>query len=325
MKESILPRMHINTQDMVLGGIFKHVKDRKMVIVLGESGEGKTIIVLDFCALNEAETPSFYYRCSSNTTMNSLLIFIANALGIRIVGGNDELQNRIQLKLQQDPNYCFVFDEAEYLAYGNGTKIDVLRQIFDESDVPIILCGTYVLKDLISGERIKDKSKTHNRPQIFRRLRKEEFDRIEEQEIHDYLLQLEQQYAVVFEPRVKTTLTALCRDRQSGGLGNFIEVIELLFSHVRPEWEAISYQIIRESGRILHTHTEKAQSFNAIKMRKVDYEEAKNNASPVVPSASLSSNDSNNLNVPYIDVSALQPAYIDMATLKDAFSHKMTM
>ena len=49
MKESILPRMHTATQDTVLGGIIKHVNDRKMVIVLGEHGEGKTITVLDFC------------------------------------------------------------------------------------------------------------------------------------------------------------------------------------------------------------------------------------------------------------------------------------
>lgn len=166
---------------------------------------------------------------------------LVNTIGVRINGGNDVVQNRIQRKRQQDSNFCFVFDEAEYLAYGNGTKIDVLRQIFDETDVPIILCGTYVLKDLISGEKKTDKSKTHNRPQIFRRLRKEEFERIAEKEVYDYLYLLEQQFAVSFEPRVKTELVSLCRDRQDGGLGNFIEIIELLFSQVRPEWEKISY------------------------------------------------------------------------------------
>ena len=316
MRESILPRMHTDTQDMVLGGIIKHVRDRKMVIVLGELGEGKTITVLDFCLHNSV--PSYYYRCSPNTTMNSLLIFIANAIGVRIIGGNDEVQNRIQRKLQQDPNYCFVFDEAEYLAYGNGTKIDVLRQIFDETDVPIILCGTYVLKDLISGERKKNKNKTHNRPQIFRRLRKEEFDRIEEKEIYDYLLLLEQQYAVSFEPRVKSELVSLCRDRQSGGLGNFIEIIELLFSQIRPEWEKISYQIIQESGRILHNHTEEAQSFTAIKADKIDLEEAEKNSQGASPPVAFSSST-------YIDVSKLSPAYVDMAILKDSLRHKMTM
>ncbi len=43
MKESILPRMHTDTQATVLGGIIKHVKDGKIVIVLGEPGEGKSV------------------------------------------------------------------------------------------------------------------------------------------------------------------------------------------------------------------------------------------------------------------------------------------
>ncbi|MDY5956719.1 MAG: hypothetical protein SPJ22_06165 [Frisingicoccus sp.] len=178
--------------------------------------------------------------------------------------------------------------------------------------------GTYVLKDLISGERKKDKNKTHNRPQIFRRLRKEEFDRIEEKEIYDYLLLLEQQYAVSFEPRVKSEPVSLCRDRQSGGLGNFIEIIELLFSQIRPEWEKISYQIIQESGRILHNHTEEAQSFTAIKADKIDLEEAEKNAQSASPPVAFSSST-------YIDVSKLSPAYVDMAILKDSLRHKMAM
>jgi len=56
-----------------------------------------------------------------------MLVFMANSLGIRNIGGNYELQERIHSRLHEDKNHCFVFDEAEYLAYGNGTKIDVLR------------------------------------------------------------------------------------------------------------------------------------------------------------------------------------------------------
>ena len=74
MRESILPRMHTNTQDIVLGGIIKHVQDKKMVIVLGEPGEGKTITVLDFCAQNPF--PSYYkteFKRNSNKTLTIVL------------------------------------------------------------------------------------------------------------------------------------------------------------------------------------------------------------------------------------------------------------
>ena len=316
MKESILPRMHSDAQDMVLGGIIRHVDDRKMVIVLGEPGEGKSTTVLDFCMVNAA--PTYYYRCSPNTTMNSLLIFIANAIGVRISGGNDEVQNRIQRKLQQNPDYCFVFDEAEYLAYGNGTKIDVLRQIYDETDVPMILCGTYILKDMISGERKSNKKNSHNRPQVFRRLRKEEFDRIKETEILDYINLLEKCYNVTFDTKVKAELIALCRDRQSGGLGNFIELIELIFSQIRPEWKIISHQLNKENGRVPHYHQEKSQTFFAIKPDKEDKEEN-------VHLKKLTESSEDIKEDQYIDVTKLPNIRIDSSMLRDAVYHKMTM
>lgn len=83
MRESILPRMYTATQDTVLGGVIQHVNSKKMVIVLGEPGEGKTVTMLDFCT--QYPHPAYYYRCSPNTTMNSLLVFIANAIGVRVV------------------------------------------------------------------------------------------------------------------------------------------------------------------------------------------------------------------------------------------------
>lgn len=93
MRESILPRMYTATQDTVLGGVIQHVNSKKMVIVLGEPGEGKTVTMLDFCT--QYPHPAYYYRCSPNTTMNSLLVFIANAIGVRVVGDNGTVQDRI--------------------------------------------------------------------------------------------------------------------------------------------------------------------------------------------------------------------------------------
>ena len=59
MRESILPRMYTATQDTVLGGVIQHVNSKKMVIVLGEPGEGKTVTMLDFCT--QYPHPAYYY------------------------------------------------------------------------------------------------------------------------------------------------------------------------------------------------------------------------------------------------------------------------
>ena len=343
MKESILPRMNNETQDIVLGGIIKHINDKKLVAVLGEPGEGKSVTVLDFCVQNTV--PTYYFKCNVSTTMSSMLTFMANALGIRIVGGNDVLHNRIQEKLREDPYHCFVFDEAEYLAYGNAKKLDTLRQIYDETSASFVFCGTYVLSDLISGYK-KKLSQTHNRSQLFRRLRKEEFGLIAESDISTYLSQLEQQYAVIFEPNVRNSLISLCRDRQNGGLGNFIEILELLFGEVRPEWKTISYQIIKDTGRILHNNYETVQSYSALKPIHYSEDEASDDTSGYFNSdsstAGTESNgnpDTNAVSKPakkenpalshqsteHIDVSTLTPARINMRILHDILHHKMSM
>lgn len=320
MNESILPRMHTRTQDIVLGGLKKSVnQDRKITIVLGEPGEGKTTTILDFCVQNEV--PSYYYRCSPNTTMNSLLTFMANAIGAHIAGRNDEIQEQIQAKLKEDNNYCFVFDEIENLISASGAKIDVIRQIYDSTNVEMVICGTYDFKDMICGVKKKSSRLTHNRPQIFRRLRKEEFERITENEIYEYLSLLENSYAVTFSTEAKNTLVSLCRDRRNGGLGNFIEVIELIFSYVRPEWIDISWQIIEDTGRVLHTNTEAAQSFTAIRPKKKKSD----------PEADKSESDLSKVTTSTIpaykriDVSSLSNVLVNSQLLEDALHHKASM
>jgi hypothetical protein len=160
----------------------------------------------------------------------------------------------------------------------------------------------------ISSPEISDK------PQIFRRLWKEEFERIDSGEIYNYLVELEKQYAVVFDKEVVKELVNLCRDRQNGGLGNFIEVIELLFSQARPEWESISYQIARRDGREFHTHTEPAQIYTSIKLRKSELEDEDLPAAPppVVTSGGIAE----------VDVSKLKKSRIDIRTYNDALRHK---
>ena len=96
--------------------------------------------------------------------------------------------------------------------------------------------------------------------------------------------------------------------------------IAVIYDQVRPEWKNISYHLIRESGRILHTHKEKSQSFKAIKHNKEDPEnneniEKTNSLEAVIPSSTGIE----------IDVSFLSISQIDSSLLHDCLHHKMTM
>ena len=94
---------------------------------------------------------------------------------------------------------------------------------------------------------------------------------------------------------------------------------------MRPEWEDISYQIIEETGRILHDHTEDIQSYTSIKPSRYDILENNGeveNIESVVNAVNVPTTDSKH---EHIDVSALTTANIDMALLNDASRHKMSM
>jgi len=314
MKESILPRMKNATQETVLGGIAEHINNGKMLIVVGEPGEGKTTLLLDFIKLYPKTVR--YHRCTPNTTMRSILRFMAGCVGVKPAKDNDETQDRISNKLRSNPNIIFAFDEVEYLACTNTWQIDVLRQIYDDTGAPMIICGTYELYDLLTGEDSRHMKYSHNKPQISRRLRKEEFEKIQEHEIDCYLSELEQYYAVRFEPPVRAKLISICSDRMNGGLGNFIEVLELLFSTERPEWEEISYQIIRDTNRILHTHSDPIQIPSYVVCEDQPSEKSMDVfAEECDPPAE----DPH----PRIDVTKLPVVTITRSSINDALRHKM--
>ncbi len=95
------------------------------------------------------------------------------------------VQQQITEALIADPKHILLFDGCENLHRGNVSKIDVLRQIYDESNIPMVLCGTYQLQALLSG------ANDHNQPQIFRRLFKAEFKPITKEKYTKYIELLE--------------------------------------------------------------------------------------------------------------------------------------
>ena len=97
-----------------------------------------------------------------------------------------------------------------------------------------------------------------------------------------------------------------------------------MISHVHPEWEDISYQIIEETGRILRDHTEENPSYTSIKPSRYDSigNEEEEKIESVVNAVNVPTTDSKH---EYIDVSALTTVNLDMAFLNDALRHKMSM
>ena len=98
-------------------------------------------------------------------------------------------------------------------------------------------------------------------------------------------------------------------------------ILELLFSQVRPEWETISYQMIRETERTLPDHTDPVQSYTSIKPTKFDDHEIRDfEEQKRIVTASVQSRPGDS-----IDISILSPVRVDMKILQDVLRHKMGM
>lgn len=103
---------------------------------------------------------------------------------------------------------------------------------------------------------------------------------------------------------------------------------------MRPEWEDISYQIIEQTGRVLHTHSEEAQSFTGIKPDKSNQDETiaflkEQVPDPASDSAAITATEKGSYTKPlkkaYVDVAVLPVVTINLALIKDALRHKVTM
>ena len=223
-------------------GLMKMAIDNRLLIGLfGEPGTGKTTVLKN---IHHDEFECHYILCNTNMVMRDLLNEIAKSVGMTVMGGHNkhELQAALTDYLQVNNKHCFLLDECEYLNHRNIDKLDMLRQIWDQTRVPFIFGGTRALQGALKSGH---KAQSYN-SQLYRRLYQAELGTMEHSEVDDYMSLLEEKYAVKFMPEVRSDLYDFCCDRENGGLGTFTELIKCIFMFVRPEWRDISAQMYFE-------------------------------------------------------------------------------
>jgi len=109
-----------------------------------------------------------------------------------------------------------LLDEAEFLKTWNIKKLEVLREIWDAIGIPIVLCGTDGLKDVLTRGTGRD-----NCAQLYRRCWQGVTSGISAAEMDAILGEYE------MSPDAAKTLTQMAVDHKHGGMGNAFETLRI--------------------------------------------------------------------------------------------------
>lgn len=149
----------------------------KLALVYGEHGLGKTHSIIWWATRNDA----IYVRANNEMTQNGLLKAIVEELGERAFFYMQENYNLILKHLKQNPQIIIV-DEVDYLV-GSKNVIEILRDIQDNTEVPIILVGMGAMDKKIA--RFK-----HFEDRIYKKLKFEHFSPDDIKEILEQITEI---------------------------------------------------------------------------------------------------------------------------------------
>lgn len=149
----------------------------KLALVYGEHGLGKTHSIIWWTTRNDA----IYVRANNEMTQNGLLKAIVEELGERAYFYMQENYNLILKHLKQNPQIIIV-DEVDYLI-GSKNVIEILRDIQDNTGVPIILVGMGAMDKKIA--RFK-----HFEDRIYKKLKFEHFSPDDIKEILEQITEI---------------------------------------------------------------------------------------------------------------------------------------
>lgn len=105
-------------------------------LMWGATGAGKTTA----CAWFASDNRAIYQRASATWTPASMLSHLLRLLGEEERGSTARMLDRLIERLKGSGKLLLI-DEADYLLAGSGRIVETLRDLHDESKVPVMLVG----------------------------------------------------------------------------------------------------------------------------------------------------------------------------------------
>ena len=189
------------------------VRNRKMGVMIGQPGTGKTTILK---SLMGKASGCIYIEAMPNMRVGDLFDAIADGAGITTVGSCYRRFNQLVAGLQGRRDIVILIDEAEYLRKWNVEKFEYLRKIWDNTDTPVIMVGTLELEKILTRGR-----KGENLAQLYRRKYELQLMGISYADALNHL----RRYNLTTD--AGNMLAKISTDVKHGGLGTMCEILDM--------------------------------------------------------------------------------------------------
>lgn len=140
-RKKIINRAFFQSMDAsCIMSVAKACQDEMLLgCIVGKSGFGKTMTLKKYATLDKV----VYIECDSMMSGRDLLFALEKGIGLpRGKGTNSERANNIKKFFNVNRGYLIIVDESDKLISRDTTaKLELLRSIFDQSDVGLLVAG----------------------------------------------------------------------------------------------------------------------------------------------------------------------------------------
>lgn len=169
-------------------------EDMALGIIVAKSGYGKTYALKKYAKMPRVA----YLECDDTMSCKDLIVAIEMQLGLPSGGGTIWSRvNRIREFFNVNDGYLLIIDEADKLiSKYTQKKMEIIRAIFDQSDVGVVIAGEPMLESVIKSSL----PRFANRTDLYYKLRG-----LSKEEVKDYLEGYEIDDAAMGEFMVRAT------------------------------------------------------------------------------------------------------------------------
>lgn len=153
-----IPYMSTNISKRIWGLLNYSALTRCIGVVYGDAGVGKTTTIREW-AKSRADAIVIKADKVIGSRNKGLLKALARVLKTQNYGQSDDIYYAILSRLKQEDR-VIIIDEAQHLSLSN---IELLRDIYDDSETPVIFVGNERIYSKIAGDKTNDYAQIYSR------------------------------------------------------------------------------------------------------------------------------------------------------------------